>query len=57
MNIYNQINCKFPRVPIVHFYGQAFTRRLGKEVKKSLAEDRRRWADKTGAEVEAMVKA
>ena len=23
-------------------YGQAFTRRLGKEVKKSLAEDRRR---------------
>ena len=36
--------------------GQAFTRRLGKEVKKSLAEDRRRRADKLGAEVEALVK-
>ena len=37
--------------------GQAFTRHLGKEVKKSLAEDRRRRADKVGAEVEALVKA
>ena len=38
-------------------YGQAFTRRLGKEVKKSLTEDRRRRADEAGAEVEALVKA
>ena len=38
-------------------YGQAFTRRLGKEMKKRLAEDRRRRADKAGAELEALVKA
>ena len=38
-------------------YGQSFTRRLGKEVKKSLAEDRRRRAGEAGAEVEALVKA
>ena len=38
-------------------YGQDFTRRLGKEVKKSLTEDRRRRADEAGAEVEALVKA
>ena len=38
-------------------YEQAFTRRIGKEVKKSLAEDRKRRADKAGAEVEALVKA
>ena len=38
-------------------YGQAFTRRLRKEIKKSLAEDRRRRADEAGAEVEALVKA
>ena len=38
-------------------YGQAFTRRLGKKVKKSLEEDRRRRADEAGSEVEALVKA
>ena len=38
-------------------YVQAFTRLIGKEVKKSLAEDRRRQADEAGAEVEALVKA
>ena len=38
-------------------YGQVFTQQLGKEVKKSLAEDRRRRADEVGAEVEALVKA
>ena len=31
------------------WYGQAFTRPLGKAVKKSLAEDRRRRADEAGA--------
>ena len=38
-------------------YGQAFTRRIGKEVKKSPAEDRKRQADEARAEVEALVKA
>ena len=38
-------------------YGQAFTRRIGKVVKKSLAEDRKWRADKAGEEVEALVKA
>ena len=38
-------------------YRQAFTRRIGKEVKNSLAEDRKRRADEAGAEVEALVKA
>ena len=38
-------------------YGQAFTRRIGEEVKKILAEDRKRRADEAGAEVEALVKA
>ena len=38
-------------------YGKAFKRRLGKEVQKSLATDRRRRADEAGAEVEALVKA
>ena len=38
-------------------YGKAFKRRLGKEVKKSLATDRIRRAEKAGAEVEALVKA
>ena len=37
-------------------YGQAFKRRLGKAVQKSLATDRRRRADEAGAEVEALVK-
>ena len=43
--------CQDPR------YGQAFKRRLGKAVQKSLATDRRRRADEAGAEVEALVKA
>ena len=38
-------------------YGQAFRRRLGKAVQKSLTTDRRRRADEEGAEVEALVKA
>ena len=38
-------------------YGQAYRRRLGKAVQKSLATDRRRRADEVGAEVEALVKA
>ena len=38
-------------------YNQAFKRQLGKAVKKSLAEDRKRRADKAGAEVEALMKA
>ena len=38
-------------------YGQAFTRRLRKEAKKSLAEDRRRRADEAGSEVETLVMA
>ena len=38
-------------------YGQAFTRRIGKAVKKSLAADRKQRADEAGAEVEALVKA
>ena len=38
-------------------YGQAFKRRLGKEVQKSLATDRRQQADELGAELEALVKA
>ena len=38
-------------------YGQMFTHHVGKEVKKSLAEDRKRRADKAGVEVEALVKA
>ena len=37
--------------------GQAFTRQLGKEVKKSLAKERIRRSDEVGAEVEALVKA
>ena len=38
-------------------YGQVYRRLLGKAVQKSLATDRRRRADKAGAEVEALVKA
>ena len=38
-------------------YRQAYRRRPGKAVQKSLATDRRRRADKAGAEVEALVKA
>ena len=38
-------------------YGQVFTRRIGKAVKKSMAEERKRRADEAGAEVEALVKA
>ena len=38
-------------------YGQAFTRRIGKAVKKSLVADRKRRADEAGSEVEALVKA
>ena len=38
-------------------YGQAFKRQLGRAVKKSLAADWKRRADKAGAEVEALVKA
>ena len=38
-------------------YGQAYRRRLGKAVQKSLATDRRRRADEAGAEMEALVKA
>ena len=38
-------------------YGQAFKRKLGKAVKKSLAEDRKRRAEEAGAEVEALMKA
>ena len=38
-------------------YRQAFTRRIGKEVKNSLAEDSKRQEDEAGAEVEALVKA
>ena len=38
-------------------YRKAYKRRLGKAVHKSLETDRRRRADKAGAEVEALVKA
>ena len=38
-------------------YGQAFTQHIGKELKKILVEDRKRQAEKAGAEVEALVKA
>ena len=38
-------------------YGQAFKRQLGRAVKESLVEDRKRRADKAGADVEALVKA
>ena len=38
-------------------YGQADRRRLGKEIKESLAQDIRRRTEETGAEVEAMMKA
>ena len=38
-------------------YGQAYRRRLGKAIQKSLATDRRRRAYEAGAEVEALVKA
>ena len=37
--------------------GQAFKRKLEREVKASLAADRKRRADKAGAEVEVLVKA
>ena len=37
-------------------YGQAFKQKLGREVKVSMAADRKRRADKAGAEVEALVK-
>ena len=38
-------------------YRTAYRRRMRKAVQKSLAADRRRRADKVGAEVEALVKA
>ena len=38
-------------------YVQADRRRLGKEIKESLAQDRRRRTEEAGAEVEAMMKA
>ena len=38
-------------------YGQADRQRLGKEIKKSLAQDRRRRTEEAGAEVEVMMKA
>ena len=38
-------------------YGQAFKRKLGRAVKASLAEDQKQWADESGVEVEALVKA
>ena len=38
-------------------YGQADRRRLGKEIKKSLVQDRRRRTEEAGAEIEALMKA
>ena len=38
-------------------YGKADKRRLGKEIGKGLAKDRRRSTEKAGAEVEALMKA
>ena len=38
-------------------YGKADRRRLGKEIKESLSQDRRRRTEEAGAEVETMMKA
>ena len=54
MGVGGEVRCHVHRPPE---YRQAFTRRIGKELKKSLAEDRKRREDEAGAEVEDLVKA